>query len=402
MSYKIAIVVHGRFYAFDLAKALLARGHDVILFTNYPKWVVQRFGFPAERVRSNWLHGVTARLCHKARNNLGAPDPEAWLHTSFGRWAAREVARENWDLVYCFSGVAEELFAALGDSTASRWLVRASSHIRVQASLLEQEERRAGMPIDRPSEWMIAREQREYAAADRIVVLSRFAQDSFQGFGISEKLLLIPLGVSVEEFRASPDKIEARCQRISGGSRLRVLFVGTKSFRKGLIDLVQIANGLNGEFELRFVGAEEPHARELVRGLASRVELMPAIPQSDLPSVYEWADLFIFPTIEDGFAVVLAQACACGLPILATTNCSARDLVRDGETGWVLPIRSPEGFIDKLEWCNRHREELASMIARINQTFRPRTWDDVARDHEEAMRQRRVGPRKKEQAACAR
>lgn len=41
---KIAIVVHGRFDAFDLARALIARGHDVTLFTNYPGWAVEPFG----------------------------------------------------------------------------------------------------------------------------------------------------------------------------------------------------------------------------------------------------------------------------------------------------------------------------------------------------------------------
>ena len=390
MTYKIAIVVHGRFYAFDLARALLARGHDVRLFTNYPKWAVQRFGLPAECVRSHWVHGVTTRLLQGAQDKLHLPISQPWLHTSFGRWAAREVAREDWDIVYCFSGVAEELFAALRDSTASRWLVRASSHIRTQAAILEQEERRAGVSINRPSEWMIAREEREYLAADRIVVLSRFAHESFEEFGLSQKLLLMPLGVSIQHFRAGPDKIEARRQRILSRSRLRVLFVGTKSFRKGLIDLVQIARLVGERCELRLVGATEASGRKLLGQMGSQAELLPPVPQSELPGVYEWADVFIFPTVEDGFPVVLAQAHASGLVILATTNCSARELVHDGETGWILPIRSPGAFVEKLKWCDEHRAELAEMVLRIHQAPGLRTWDDLARDHEEAISQ--LGP----------
>jgi len=58
---KIAIAVHGRFEAFDLARELVRRGHKVRLLTNYPRWAVRRFGVPGECVRSFWLHGVLSR-----------------------------------------------------------------------------------------------------------------------------------------------------------------------------------------------------------------------------------------------------------------------------------------------------------------------------------------------------
>jgi glycosyltransferase involved in cell wall biosynthesis len=387
MRHKIAIVVHGRFYAFDLARALLARNHDVYLFTNYPKWAVARFGFPVERVRSYWLHGVHTRVLGSVRNKLHTPFPEPWLHESFGGWAARTVTREEWDAVYCFSGVAEELFTALNGSPCVRWLVRASSHIRVQATILQEEERRAGVPIDKPSDWMIAREEREYRLADVILTVSSFAKETFHGTEAFGKVVSIPLGVDVGDFRAVPAAIEARRQRISDGDKLRVLYVGTKSFRKGLIDLANIASELGARFEFRLVGPAEPQAGDLLKKLSTHAQVLPGVPQAELPAVYAWGDLFIFPTVEDGFPVVLAQANASGLPILATTNCGASDFVRIGETGWILPIRSPNAFRERLEWCDEHREELAGMATRIHGQFQPRTWDHVARDYENAIEQ---------------
>src|SRR5271154_6841858 len=106
MTYKIAIVVQGRFYTFDMVKALLARGHDVHLFTNYPRWAVARFGFPPERVTSNWIHGIAVRFFDFIRHKIGGTQPEAWLHRSFGAWAARQVVRGDWDIVFGFSGVS--------------------------------------------------------------------------------------------------------------------------------------------------------------------------------------------------------------------------------------------------------------------------------------------------------
>jgi glycosyltransferase involved in cell wall biosynthesis len=112
------------------------------------------------------------------------------------------------------------------------------------------------------------------------------------------------------------------------------------------------------------------------------VEFLPRQKQWTLRQQYGWADVFVFPTIEDGFAVVLTQAAANGLPILATTNCAAPDMIRENATGWVLPIRSPQLFIERLRWCHQNRPAVATMVRRISKEFVPRTWDNVAQDFE--------------------
>ena len=274
---------------------------------------------------------------------------------------------------------------ALDGSPSARWLARGSSHIRTQARLLMEEERRAGVAIDKPSEWMIAREEREYALADAIVTISGFAERSFAETVFAEKVFTIPLGVQTEDFQIGPAKIEERRQRIVSDGPLRVLFVGTKSFRKGIVDLIAIANALNGKLKFKIVGSTEPGAGRFLKRFAAGVELCSPVGQLDLAGVFEWADVFIFPTIEDGFAAVLAEAHAAGLPILTTTNCGGPDFIVDGVTGWVMPIRKPEAFVERLQWADAHRPELAEMVRRISTDFKPRTWDEFARDFEEAL-----------------
>lgn len=385
MKLKIAIVVHGRFHAFDLARALIERGHDVTLFTNYPKWAVARFDISQDHVRSFWVHGVLSRLAGSLRDKLKFPYPEAGLHRLFGRWAAKELAKESWDVIHCWSGVSEEILQSTNGSETFTLLMRGSAHIRTQARLLEEEEHRTGTSLDRPSEWMIAREEREYKLADKISVLSNFAYHSFVAECLSEhKLCLLPLGAKLEAFRPSPDVVQARCKRIRAGDPLRVLYVGALSFRKGTWDMIEILDSLRHDrFEFRMVG---PMTREVANSMDSVrewVEFIPKQPQHELPKWYDWGDVFVFPTIEDGYAQVLAQAYASGLPILTTTNCSGPDLIREGETGWLLPIRCPDGFIKRLKWCDAHREELAEMVRRIYHEFQPRDWTDVAKDFEE-------------------
>ena len=379
---KIAIAVHGRFYAFELAAALIRRGHDVRVFTNYPKWATRRFKLADENVRSFWIHGLLARTANRLERVLPFLRLDFVLHPLFGRWAARHIAREKWCVIHVFSGVAEEILRS-SDNCCLRTVVRGSAHIRTQDRLLAEEQVRCGQCIERPTPWTIKREEREYKLADRVVVLSTFAQQSFMAESVSaEKILLLPLGVDTRHFRPNEETVSERCRRIRAGKPLRVLTVGRLSFQKGLLDLRDVVQHLHdSRFQFRFVGDSHRAERKWISA-SGPIEFVPTQPQLQLRQSYDWADLFLFPTIHDGFAVVLAQASASALPILTTTNCAGPDMVREGETGWVVPIRQPDALIDRLEWCHANRDTLAEMVLQIYHKFQPRDWDDVARDFE--------------------
>jgi glycosyltransferase involved in cell wall biosynthesis len=376
---KIAIVVHGRFHGFDLARALSERGHEVTLLTNYPRWAARRFGVGYAEIRSFWPHGVVSR----AMPRLGI-DAEAALHSAFGRWAAKEIGRESWDVIHCWSGVSLEILRAYGNAHGTTLLMRGSAHIRTQARILEEEERRTRVPLERPSAWMIEREENEYALADKILVLSRFTYDSFISEKIPrEKLRLLPLGADCQAFRPSRETIQLRCQRILQGHPLRVLHVGTVSFQKGMWDAAQILRALGTErFRFKFVGAMPNETKNLAADLRDLAEFVPKQPQRELTNYYAWADVFFAPTLQDGFQIVLGQVGASALPILTTTNGAGLDLVRENETGWIVPIRSPGAFVERLRWCDSHREELAAMVEHLYHTYQPRDWSDVGGDFE--------------------
>jgi glycosyltransferase involved in cell wall biosynthesis len=393
---KIAIAVHGRFYAFEFALAMMRRGHEVRVFTNYPAAVAQRFGLPRESVTSFLAHGLVSRAAEKLARLARPLEFVALQHRMFGRWAAERLSHETWDCIKLFSGIAEETLRA-PRTARCRMVVRGSSHIRTQSRLLNEEAARSQRRIDRPAPWMVARETREYQLADHILTLSSFARDTFVAEGVAaDRVLTLPLGVDLGQFRPSPEVVEQRCRRIRAGLPLRVLTVGTLSFRKGLLDYARIVRALSGQgFEFRFVGDIPPEARSVLPELAGKVELVPRQPQADLPKSYAWADLFLFPTIEDGYGVVLSQANAGAVPLLCTSHCSGSDLVKDGRNGWVLPIREPELFIRRLQWCASRRDELAAMVNQIDERFVPRDWDHVAADFErlyEAAEQASHGP----------
>jgi glycosyltransferase involved in cell wall biosynthesis len=381
---RIAIVVPGRFHGFDLARELLARGHDVTLLTNYPSWTLARFGISSRQARTCPLHGVLARLLSRLPRHGAIRYPEAWLHRLFGRWAERQLSRERWDVIHCWSGVSEELLESPRVTSSCTLLMRGSAHISVQSRLLEDEEARAGVPLDRPSEWICQRELREYELADRILVLSTFSRQSFETEGTpSARIVTVPLGVNVEAFKPSSEAIAERRRRILAGEPLRVLFVGAVSYRKGFFDIATVIERLHSRgFVFELVGPILSESAALVDRLRSHATFVGKRRQCDLPASYHAADLFLFPTIEDGFAAVLTQAKAAALPIVTTAHSAGLDIVTPGQDGWIVPVRDPAAIVERLTWCGRNRPHVANTVQRIYDTFRPRDWAQVAADFE--------------------
>lgn len=377
---KIAIAVHGRFHAFHLARALDGVGQDVTLLTNYPKWAVRRFGVGAAQVRSFWQHGVLTKSLDRTDKWGFSKRVESWTHPMFGQWIFREVMKSPFDVVHMFSGVAEELLLDGHLHCRLTQIVRGSAHIRYQDELLREEEERCGARLDRPTEWMIEREEREYALADQIVVLSTFARNSFLRSGVApEKLRLVPLGVGYEKFRPNREMMEARIRRIEGGCPLRVLTTGNISLQKGLADYVEAVRVLAGSpFEFSIVGNVTADSQRFFDGVRDLVCLRQRVFENQLPEVYAEHDVFLLPTIHDGFAAVLAQASANGMPVITTANCSGPDIVEDGRTGWIVPIRRADQIVEKLTWCHEHRAELAEMAMQTTKRAKALSWEESA------------------------
>lgn len=378
---KIGLGVHGRFHAFELARALLEAGHEVKVFTNYPAFVATRFGLPRQHVCGLAAHGMAVRL-------LGRLDPsrrdlrrDLWMHEWFGRWLAIRLAKSEWDVTYTWSSVSEEHFRA-ASRVGVRLMARGSAHIRTQAELLATEAARTGVTLEQPNPLIVAREEREYALADAVVTLSSFSRQTFLARGFPpDKVRLMVSGTRVTAFQANPTVIAERRRRIATGAPLRVLNIGTFSYRKGAHDFATIVRSLpRDKFRFRFVGAVASEAVDLAAALVDRVEFIPRMLQSELPAQYAWADVFVFPTIEDGFPAVMAQASAAALPQLSTPNGAGIDLINEGANGWVLPIRSPDLFKKRLQWCDSHRHEFATMVDGIQSCAPPRDWREVAAD----------------------
>ena len=395
----VSMLVQGRFHAFDLSRALIEQGVTVRLYTNYPAFKAVQFGVPAAALTCCPMLGLVHRYSYRFGLVERCVGLERLLHEGFSRWAARGLRRHETDIVHAFTGVALESYRDLEarGRPVLRLLTRGSAHIRDQFKELHQESRRAGTPIEMPSAWMMRRELQEYQVAHHIVTLSSYARDSFIRRGYpAEKVLRLSLGSDFTRFRPARDVIEKRLARIRSGSPLQVVYAGNISLQKGIRDMIQIAKELAGVVKFRLVGNITPDAASFMAASAGLFEHVERVPEAELPRLYGEADVFVFPTLHDGFAAVLAQAKAACLPVICTQNCAGPDLIEDNRTGWVLPARRPDQFAEKLRAYDLDRASLAAHVENLWQIQERRDWSQVAEDfvqmahraHEAAVRMR--------------
>ncbi len=337
---KVTVSVHGRFHAFELADGLHRLGHLDRLLTTYPAFAVRRFVDAGVRLRTApWLE-VRRRL-HDA-TGLGAK-PDFAIARAFGRFAAGAL-EPGADVLVGWSSATLEVIPVARDLGMKVVVERGSTHIAHQWEVLRDAYGRFGLPFDDADPRIVERETAEYEAADAIAVPSRFAAATFVARGVPENRLIVnPYGVDLGRFSPAPPPATG------GGRRPRVLFVGRVGLRKGVPTLLEAFAGLGGAAELHIVGPLENGIKEMLgRRPLDGVTVRGAVAGDALPAEYAAADVFCLPSIEEGFPLVLLQAMACGLPVVATDATGIGDVLTPGLEGLIVPAGDAAALRDAL------------------------------------------------------
>jgi starch synthase len=355
---KIVVASAGRFHAFDLARQLERLGHLARLYTAYPGFKVD--GLPRAKVSTfPWLMGAThvlrklpiARL-HE-RMNLATIE-------SFDRWMAARIA--PCDVFHCLSSFGLRSHRAARESFGALTVCdRGSSHIAFQNDILREEYARFGIPFRGTDQRIIDRELAEYAFCDLISVPSTFAMRTFIEQGVPrKKLRLNPYGVDLSMFHPMPKRDLV----------FRVLFAGSNSIRKGIPYLFEaVKRAAIPGLELVLAGTADPEIRPIMARAGVPFRHLGVIARANLAEQYSQASVVVLPSIEEGLALVQAQAMACGVPVIATSNTGAEDLFTDGVEGFIVPIRDPAAIAEKLVYLHENsaaRDAMgAAALARV-------------------------------------
>lgn len=204
---------------------------------------------------------------------------------------------------------------------------------------------------------------RETQMAAGFMVASTFTRSTLIEHGTpAHAIRVLPYGVDCRHFK--PDAT----RRGGSEAKLHLLFVGRINQRKGIKYLLQALELLRTDQVQVTVCGRVVDGLEMFRPFGSQVTVRPSVSAAELVAAYQSADLFVFPSVAEGFGQVLLEALACGLPILSTTHTAAPDLIEEGREGFTIEPRRPDQLAERIDWALTHRAELARMGERSRTT----------------------------------
>lgn len=202
------------------------------------------------------------------------------------------------------------------------------------------------------------------------VVASSYSAQTLAENGIPlEKVHVVPYGVDLRRYAQRPEPPRS-------DQPFTVIFVGSLVQRKGLsylLDAVRALKTKNVRVLLRGRGNID---RDLLGHYGDiNLDLKVGVPPDELVHDLHRSDVFALPSLAEGFAHVILEAMACGLPVITTTNTCAPDIMADGSHGFILPIRSASAISEKLAWGLDNRQALAEMGVAAGRQARLFTWE---------------------------
>jgi len=209
-----------------------------------------------------------------------------------------------------------------------------------------------------------------YRRADRIQAISNFLAERARRLGYHGQIDVVPNGIAENFFRTTDRE---RTKTLISVSRLVK--------KNGVADIIRSLQLLS-EYKLILVGdgdlrrSLESLASEL--GVDQRIEFVGSIPANQVADQIARADIFIRPSLSEGLGSAFLEAMAGGVPVIATNVGGIGDIVRDKETGWIVPVGDNQAIATAVEDIFVNWEKSERIIAQARELAERHHWQDIA------------------------
>ena len=308
------------------------------------------------------------------RHETGPLSVDAVYH-SLDRAVARRLRAGKFQGVYAYEDGAAAAFTAAATRGLRRIYEQPIGHWRAARALLGEEAERepewaATLTGNQDSSAKNDRKDAELALADVVVAASSFTRRTLEQSGqLKAPVVVIPYG-------APPPPVVARgAEHRPDQAPLRVLFVGGLSQRKGLSYLFAAERALRGAITLTVIGAKPPTTCAALDRALADVRWIPSCPHATILAEMMAHDVLVFPSLFEGFGLVLLEAMAMGLPVITTAHTAGPDLITEGVEGYIIPIRSTSAIVERLEALRREPERRREMGRQARARVATLSWE---------------------------
>jgi glycosyltransferase involved in cell wall biosynthesis len=228
------------------------------------------------------------------------------------------------------------------------------------------------------SQEKLEKKDKELALADVVFVASSFTKKTLEQYsGNLPEIKVIPYGFPKVTQKKEYKKLANR--------KLKVLFIGGLSQRKGLSYLFEAVYEMQNQVELTIVGHKAVANCEALNQALDRHIWIPSLAHDQVLTCMREHDVFVFPSLFEGFGLVITEAMSQGLPVITTERTAGPDLIKDGEDGWIVPAASSIAIKDVLTKILKTPELLEQFGLAAQNKARTRPWSVYGQDMAESL-----------------
>jgi glycosyltransferase involved in cell wall biosynthesis len=289
----------------------------------------------------------------------------------------------NVTAIYAYEDAAEDSFKQAKEAGLQCLYDLPIGYWRAGRKLLEDEANRwpawaATLTTFNDSEIKLARKDQELKLADRIFVASSFTAKTLEYYpGVIAPIKVIPYGFPVVGDVKEYDHIQRR--------PLKLLFVGGLSQRKGIADLFAAVNKFGRHVELTIVGSKIADKCPALDAELARHKWIPSLPHAAILKIMKEHDVLVFPSLFEGFGLVITEAMAQGTPVITTERTAGPDIIEHNNNGWLIKAGDEQDIQHAIEKLLQQPQLIANAGKAAMEAARLRPWHVYGKELAEAI-----------------
>ncbi|RZK49207.1 MAG: glycosyltransferase [Pedobacter sp.] len=315
---------------------------------------------PLAIIKTRPFPEIIRTIASRKLNPLFTDKVWEWSELGFDQWVSKKLKKFRPDIIHTYEHAALATLKAASQLAIFKVYEQSSPHhksfsktIHIQYKIYpELKTPSTAILLNDLAKKRNQRRDQELILADLILCNSKFTQKTLIDAGINEaKIAILPLGFPLPIKKITDYQLN---------KPIKFLYCGNQSILKGVHLLLKAWKELSPhvrQAELYFIGSTNEDLHRDTSHLKN-IFSMGRMTHDELMKKYKDFDVFILPTLGDGFGMVVTEAMSQGVPVITTTNSCGPDIIEHGKEGWIIEPNSIPAIKNQIQWIINNREQL--------------------------------------------
>lgn len=299
------------------------------------------------------------------------------VYTNHDKWVSENILKQKGvKAIYAYEDAALKSFKIAKQNGLINFYDLSIGYWRCGLDILEREKERKPLYANTltgllNSAQKLAKKDEELALANHIIVASSFTKNSLNFYPTKlNNIKVISYGFPPVNNNIVPTKIFNK--------PLKVLFVGGLTQRKGIAEVFEVANHFGKHINLTIIGNKTTNVCDELDKNLSKHKWIPSLPHHEILKQMQMNDILLFPSMFEGFGMVISEAMSQGTPVITTINTAGKDFIEHGKNGWLIEPGNFYAIVQIIENIIVSPELLENIKQNAKATAMGRPWSKYA------------------------